>query len=97
MSMQYEKTIACKQCGEEIGVFKQPGDAKGKWFDVKSGILHTKTCKNPIKFQRRSTYPEKEQYNDSLRSEVAQLREELGKLTEAHVQLVKDVEKLQNA
>ena len=97
MSMQFERTIPCKNTGPEGDLCAiEIGLSAGKWYDVKSGIIHNKTCKYPKVFKRRSTYPEKEQYNDSLRSEVAQLREELGKLTEAHVQLVKDVEKLQN-
>ena len=95
---QYERTMPCKNAGTDGGTCGiEIGLSAGKWYDVKSDIIHYKTCRYPREFKRRSSYPEKEQYNDSLRSEVAGLREELGKLRDAHVQLVKDVEKLQNA
>ena len=77
MSQEYERTMMCKNCNEEeIGL-----DA-GKWYSVKSGILHTKVCKNPPKFKRRSNYPEKEQVNDALVSEIQDLKERVSRLEE---------------
>ena len=79
MSQQYERTMICKNCNEdEIG--KDPND--GKWYTVKSGILHTKVCKNPQQFKRRSTYPQKEQVNDALVSEIKDLKERVTRLEE---------------
>ena len=92
MAREYEKVIECKQCGELIGVFKEPGDEKGKWYDIESDILHTKTCKNPIQFKRRSTYPEKERRTDAVTEEILDIKKRIGNLEEAVKALVKQVD-----
>lgn len=88
MAREYEKVIECKQCGELIGVFKEPGQEKGLWYDIKSDILHQRTCKNPIKFKRRSSYPEGERVADATATEIKDIKERLGKVEEAVKALV---------
>ena len=86
MAKQYERTIMCKNCGEaEIGLFE------GKWYDTKSDIMHTKTCKNPPSFKRRSTYAKPELVSDAIAEEIRQIKEELNKHDDAIRALVKEV------
>ena len=85
-NQQYERTMVCKNCNEdEIGLFN------GKWYSVKSDILHTKVCKNPPSFKRRSSYAKPELVSDAIAEEIRTIKEELNKHDEAIRALVKEV------
>ena len=95
MSEQYERTIQCKNtgpegnlCGIEIGL------SAGKWYDTKSGIIHSKTCKYPRVFRRRSTFPAKDMEESATFGEIRELKERFESLVDTQVQQGKDIEKI---
>ena len=78
MTRLYEKKISCKNqglqgetCNMEIGLFE------GKWYDTMSDIIHSKTCKFPRVFKRRTTYPKEEQKADATTVEINELKDKL--------------------
>jgi hypothetical protein len=83
MTRLYEKKISCKNqgpegntCGIEIGLFEN------KWYDTNSDIIHSKTCKFPRQFKRRSNYPKEEMAGDAVTAEIAELKDKLESVSE---------------
>jgi len=83
MTRLYEKKISCKNtglqgevCNMEIGLFE------GKWYDTMSDIIHSKTCKYPRVFKRRTTYPKEEQREDAYTVQINELQEKLETVSE---------------
>jgi len=83
MTRLYEKKISCKNqglqgevCNMEIGLFE------GKWYDTMSDIIHSKTCRYPRVFKRRTTYPKEEQREDGYTVQINELKEKLETVAE---------------
>lgn len=95
MTQQYERTIQCKNTGPEGDLCAiEIGLSAGKWYDTKSGIIHSKTCKYPRVFKRRSTYPPKEMEENATFAEIRELKEKFESIVQTQVLQGKDIEKI---
>jgi hypothetical protein len=95
MSERFEKTIQCKNTGPEGDLCAiEIGLSAGKWYDVKSGIIHSKTCKYPRVFKRRSTFPAKEMEENATFAEIRDLKEKFESIVQTQAEQSKDIENI---